>query len=445
MDTHIGLRIGRKRIEAVALKTGAELEITEHVHLELTNDKTLGNALRELSDRFGGMSAGWYVSLPSDEFSFRRLSFPFKNRRAIASAIPFELEGLLPYPSESFVSAHEILSTSEDSATVLACAIRKERIDYYSDALKEAGIEPYIVTPDAVPLSYLFRRIIQPESELSPAIIADVSDSVMLICYTGDAGQLDYHSAEPDERELENFRAACEEKPETVCIGGSEQYRISAAAFDDSWKHTLRDSFTGMVEPDSVLATLALAYLGSSGEKPSLGFVSGGEFFSKLRAGFKLTAAGVALFTILSVGYLFYRNQNQIQTLRETKAEISRVYKAAVPTGRVVKPKFQLKQRLKDLKSVLARAGIGEAGRHDLLWILKLLAERLQSVQGVIVEEILYEEKSVTIKGKAGNFNSVNHIRDLLDAAPAFKSVEVADSRSFPDTQKVSFKMRLKL
>ncbi|MFQ5432756.1 MAG: PilN domain-containing protein, partial [Nitrospinota bacterium] len=263
--------------------------------------------------------------------------------------------------------------------------------------------------------------------------------------YVGDAGQLDYTCAEPDERELENFIAACEEIPETVCVGGGEPYRISSTPLDDTWKSGLRDSFTGPVEPDRVMAVLALALLGGSGKMPGLGFIKESEFYEKLRAGFKLTAAGFALFTLLSVGFLFYRHRTQIHTLRETKAEIGRIYKTAVPTGRLVKPIFQLKQRLKELKGGLARAGFGEAGRRDLLWILKLLSERLQTIKGAKIDEIIYEEKIITIKGKSENFNSVNRIREALEAAPAFKSVEVADSRAFPDTKKVSFKMRLQL
>ena len=445
MDIHIGLRIGRKRIEAVVLKNSGEPELSEHVTLQYSNDKPLVDVLREIAERFDDISARWSLSLPSDEFSFRRLSFPFKNKRAIASAIPFELEGLLPYSSESFVSAHEILTTSEDSATVMACAIRKERLNYYTEVVREAGIEPFIITPDVEPLSYLYRHVLQTEGSLPPALIADVDDTSMLICYIGEGGQIDYNSAEPNDLELEKFIAACEEKPETVCIGGSEPYRISSALYDDSWKTGLRESFSGAVEPESVMATLALALLGSSGEKPGLDFIKETEFYGKLRGGYKFIAAGAALFMILSITFLFYRNQTQIQTLRETKTEIGRIYKAAIPKGRMVKPTFQLKQRLKSAKSAMERAGFGESGRKDLLWILKLLSERLQTVQGAVIEEIIYDEKVVTIKGKVTNFNSVNRIRDLLAAAPTFKSVEVADSRTFPNTKKVSFKMRLQL
>lgn len=445
MDIHIGVRIGRKRIEAVVIKNSGEPELSEHVSLEYTNDKPLVDVLREIAQNFDDLSARWSLSLPSHEFSFRRLSFPFKNRRAIASAVPFELEGLLPYSSDSFVSKHEIVATSDDSATVMACAIRKERLDFYTDAIREAGIDPIILTPDVEPLAYLYRRFLRPDGPARPALMVDVDDTTMLICYTGEAGQLDYYSAEPDERELENFMAGCDEKPETVCIGGSEPYRISLAGHDESWKTRLRNSFSGSIEPERVVAPLALALLGSSGEKPSLDFIKEAEFYGKLRDGFKFIAVSVALFMILSIGFLFYRHQNQNQTLRDTKAEIGRVYKTAIPKGRMVKPNFQLKQRLKSVKSGLERAGFGESGRKDLLWILKLLAERLQAVQGAIIEEIIYEEKFVTIKGKAGNFNSVNRIRDLLDDAPAFKSVEVADSRTFPDTKKVSFKMKLQL
>ena len=445
MDIQIGLRIGRKRIEAVVVKNSAEPELTEHISLDYGDEKPLVGVLREIAGRFDDYSPRWSVSLPSDEFSFRRLSFPFTNKRAIASAVPFEMEGLLPYSSDSFVSKHKIVSTLDDSATVMACAIRKERLDFYTEAIREAGIEPSIVTPDVEPLAYLYYRFLKTDDTASPALIADVDETRMLICYTDEAGLLDYHSGEPDERELKSFLAGCEEKPDVVCIGGSEPHRVSSALFDDSWKSRLRDSFSGSIEPENVMATLALAMLGGSGEKPGFDFKNDAEFYGKLRDSFKFIAAGIALFMILSIGFLSYRHQTQSQTLRETKAEIGKIYKMAIPKGRIVKPNFQLKQKLKSAKSALERAGFGESGRKDLLWILKLLAERLQSVKGAIIEEIIYEEKFVTLKGKAGNFNSVNRIRDLLDGAPAFRSVEVADSRTFPNTKKVTFKMRLQL
>jgi hypothetical protein len=190
---------------------------------------------------------------------------------------------------------------------------------------------------------------------------------------------------------------------------------------------------------------LGLALRGAAGEKQGLNFSREEPLYGKLRAGFRFAAVGMALFLALSVGFLFYRNHVKAETLRETKAEIGRVFKAAIPSGRIVKPNFQLKQRLKELKAALEHAGIGQTGRRDLLWVLKSLSERLTSVRETKLEEIIYEERMVTIKGKTGDFKSVNRIRDILNSMPVFKSVEVADSRAFAETKKVSFKMRLEL
>lgn len=448
MDRIIGLRLGRKRIEAAIMKAGPKGELAEYHSYDCAGEEEMVSSLRELAERLAKTTGGmqWIVGLPTAEFSFRQLSFPFKNKRAIASAVPFELEGLIPYPSESFVSSYIQLPTSDEQTKLLACAIQRERLDFYNEILGKAGITPRVITPDVEALYFLYGRISSADSDQKPpALLVSADEEVMHLCYVGETGWLDYHCSEPSESELERLTDSFAEKPQTVYIGGTKELRTAAESQDNSWKYALRASIGGTVVPDRAMIPLGLAMRGGSGKKHGFNFSEEAELFDKLRAGFKLTAAGLAILIILSFGFLFYRNNVKAEMLRQTKAEIGRVFKIALPSGRMVKPNFQLKQRLKELKASLKRAGIGDAGRLDLLWILKSLAERLPSVKGTILEEIIYDEQMVTIKGKAADFESVNRIRDLLSEIPAFKGVEVADSRSFGDTKKVSFKMRLEL
>ncbi|GMT41824.1 MAG: hypothetical protein IEMM0002_0235 [bacterium] len=450
MPVYVGLRIGSKRIRAVVLKTGGrEPEVIENIATQAGDDESLAAGLRQCAQLFEKHAASWCVGLPSEEFSFRHLTFPFKKRRVVKSAIAFELEPLLPYPVEEMESSHVISSSSSDETRVLACAINRERLDYYRHALKEADIKAQIITPDACALYSLYKKIGVSNGKLEklPTVMACVDEDVMLLCYVGEGGFVDYLSTLPDDNEIERFLAAFDEKPEKVFITGakSADFGLLTTPSDYSWKDSIKKIPGGKLCAEEAVIPLGLALRGMEGTKKVFNFSGDTAHFGKLPKNLRFAAVCAAVILVFGTGFLFFRNHVKSGILSETKLQIHSIFKTALPEVRIVKPAFQLKQQIVEMKKTLKRSGIVGSGRVDILWILKSIAEKMSDDNSTELDEVIYEPGNLTIKGRTEGFESVNKIRDSLANVPVFKNVEVADSHATADGEQVSFKLRVGL
>lgn len=448
MGIFIGMRMGCGRMDTIALKTGGgNMEIIEKMAARFDDDDSMVEGIKEYALRFEQHSVVWCVGLPTEEFSLRHLTFPFRKQKAIRNAIAFTLEPLLPYPAEEMECSYVHISSSGDKTEVLACAIHKERLERYFRMLEKAGIKARLIMPDVSALSAVYKKIgtyVKEGEKMASALLANVDSDTMLLCYEGDNGFVDYLASSPDEGEMERFLATFDEKPETVLIAGEKsadfgRFSVSQTLF---LNNKLKELYAGTMDATDAIIPFGLALRGMDGAKRGFNFSSEAVHFGKLPAKLRPAVVGAAVVLIMGIGFLFYRNHVKSDILMETKAQISSAFKAALPDARAVKPAFQLKQKLKKLKLALKRSGIVGSERVDILWILKSIAEAMPTDAETELDEIVYEPESVIIKGKTNGFESVNRIRDSLTKIPAFKNMEVTDTQSIADGEKVSFKLK---
>lgn len=448
MGIFVGLRISRDRMDAVALKTsGNDKEIIEKVAAKFDDDDSMMDGIREYALRFEQHPVVWCIGLPTEEFSFRHVTFPFRKPKAIRNAIVFTLEPLLPYPAEEVECSYVRISSSGDETKVLACAIQKERLEHYKGILEKAGIKARIITPDVSALYNVYKKIGVSDGEeekTAPTLLANVDNDSMLVCYAGDNGFVDYFASSPDENEMERFLAAFDEKPESILITGEKSlgFKQFPSQQNLSSNENLKAFYGGTMDADDAIIPFGLALHGMEGAKKGFNFSGDAAHFGKFPAKLRPAVVGAAVILILGIGFMFYRNHVKFDILRETKAQTSSAFKAALPDARAVKPAFQLKQRLKELKLALKRSGIVGSERIDILWILKSIAEAMPKGAGTDLDEIIYEPESVIIKGTTESFESVNNIRDSLTKISAFKKIEVTDTQAVADGKQVSFKLK---
>jgi hypothetical protein len=94
------------------------------------------NLQTPLSEKKGLLVSG----LDSDALVFRTSTLPLKGKRRVLAALPFQLEGLLPFPSDQLVAAVALRTKGYTSAAIHATS--KTALHKALDALNAWGIAP---------------------------------------------------------------------------------------------------------------------------------------------------------------------------------------------------------------------------------------------------------------------------------------------------------------
>jgi general secretion pathway protein L len=95
------------------------------------------------------------VSLAGDRVSTRRLSFPFRDRRKIGPAVPFEVDAQVPFDLRDFFVDWEIIGERAGHTEVTATLAPRSEVALLLDTIREAGINPRTVEAEGLVLANL--------------------------------------------------------------------------------------------------------------------------------------------------------------------------------------------------------------------------------------------------------------------------------------------------
>src|SRR2546428_3111671 len=84
--------------------------------------------------------------LPGDAVTHRFLSLPFARSRQLEQTVPFELESQIPFNLEQVLVDFQVVQRTDEGVTVLAVAAPRLTLTEHLDTLKEAGLDPVVVS-----------------------------------------------------------------------------------------------------------------------------------------------------------------------------------------------------------------------------------------------------------------------------------------------------------
>jgi general secretion pathway protein L len=153
----LGLDIGAHSVKAaeVVHTPFRGLEIGQLRTLEIAPGADLAAELREFLRVYELPTDAVVCALPGDRVSSRRLSFPFSDVKRIAQAVPFEVEGQVPFDLEGFLLDWEPVRRHRGATDVMATLARRSEVGTLLEALREAGIEPRVVEAEGLVLANL--------------------------------------------------------------------------------------------------------------------------------------------------------------------------------------------------------------------------------------------------------------------------------------------------
>ena len=123
MKSVLGLDLGSHTIKAVELRqTLRGLEpVQMRVHPRAAPDAPLPELLRRFVRMHQLPTDTIVAAIPGDRVSVRRMEFPFRDRRRLAAAVPFEVEGETPFDLDDVFVDWELIGGDRNHSELAVC------------------------------------------------------------------------------------------------------------------------------------------------------------------------------------------------------------------------------------------------------------------------------------------------------------------------------------
>jgi general secretion pathway protein L len=180
----LGLDLGSHTLKAVELRQ--TLRGLEPVQLRVHPRSDPETPLAEVLQRFLRMhqlpTDHVACALPSDRLSSRRLEFPFRDRKRLTPAVPFEVEGQIPFDLDDVIIDWEIVGGERNHAEVAATLAPRREVSALLAGLQEAKCDPRVVEAEGLVLGNLVHFFDLPGTRL----LVDVGHRKTTLCLLRD-------------------------------------------------------------------------------------------------------------------------------------------------------------------------------------------------------------------------------------------------------------------
>jgi general secretion pathway protein L len=180
MKNVLGLDLGSHSIKGVELRqTLRGLEPVQlRLHPRVDADAPLDEVLRRFLRLHHLPTEHVVTAIPGDRLSSRRLQFPFRDRKKLNQAVPFEVEGEIPFDIEDVLVDWELVGGERSQATVNACIAQRKHVSELLLQLRGANCEPRILEAEGFLLSNLTALFDLPGTRL----LADLGHRKTTLC-----------------------------------------------------------------------------------------------------------------------------------------------------------------------------------------------------------------------------------------------------------------------
>lgn len=185
------IEIANDAVRIAVVKTGSRLpKVLEMVEVTLSGldgealHATQVTAVREAIGKLNSPPQEYVLSIPATWSIIRLLTVPFRAKRKVMSAAPFELEPFLAIPIEDLVVDFFINRTANGQSEVLAIAVQRNALDEQLAILDEAGIAVEGAILDAISMTALWCAV-RRETSGTHAIVHLLEHESILVIIEG--------------------------------------------------------------------------------------------------------------------------------------------------------------------------------------------------------------------------------------------------------------------
>jgi type II secretion system protein L len=488
----LGLDVNENSVTAVQVLSGLKgYQVTACAQVIIEEDGGLEGALKGLFKQMDLKSDTYLTSIPAENASYRNLQMPFKEPKKIRQTLPFEIETVVPFPSENLVVDFTIVERADESE-VLGVSVKKAYLAEYLSQLQACGIDPDVLDIRCVPtVSWLLKQEETPDNGLLLEIGAKrnlmilflkrhialirtfAADGVAPASADSDVTHNGADDLAPEDIES-RLRTFCtdvqntmhafawqikkEIRPEKIFFTGPAalypetgdllkgflDIPVEQVDLRGNKKVRLESSVAKVWNPGLMDNALALAL---RDDKQGQGFNFRKDAFevkkhySALKAWIRKAALFlIVIFSLLAVdlGTDYYLLKKRYTALDQN---IKAIYRKTFPEAkRIVDPVQQMRVKIKEMKN---SARPGAKANQGILQVLRDISQRVPKSTDMNVMRLVVDPETVRMSGDTDTFNAVDTIKNRLEPSAYFSAVTITSANLDRTGKRVQFEIKL--
>jgi len=158
--TRVGLDIGNYNLKVAEIEREKDsFKIVNAIVQDIRQVKNIPEAINKVFKKEGISSKKVNISISGEDVVARYLSLPNMTDAELKKAMTFELEDHIPFRPEEVYTDYYVLgeeANSKNKIMVFLVATKKELVDERVRLVREAGLEPQVITTDALAIKNAF-------------------------------------------------------------------------------------------------------------------------------------------------------------------------------------------------------------------------------------------------------------------------------------------------
>jgi general secretion pathway protein L len=474
-----GLDIGSTGIKAVEVtRTLRGFRVSNHGLFPLPakekgdHRERVLQALRQVLPKLEDRGEGLVYSFPSRQTMIHRIPLPFADRKKNRQVVKYEVEPLLPLAADQVIVDFYSPGKNSGQEKTLVFAVRKGDLGDHLALLKEAGLDPESVVPEALALFALARTL--GKTSAGGGALLDLGDEkATLVLWQNDrlvlARSIPLAVSAGQQPAAHDLSRLAEEVRRTLLSAGygpenrmvEEIFLTGGNSLPPGVEKDLADLLPAPVSPldleevsgevpkeirPALAVALGAALGGAAGEEVNLRreeFASS-QKAQRARGRMKILVSYAAILAVLGVTAFVLNYSLKERRYQGLRTEIRKEFTQALPeVKRVVNELQQMKARVQEERLKLAALG-GGGGSGSPLEILRGLSMVVDPSMKVRVTELVIDPEAVEVNGEADSFDTVNQLKSRLERSPGFKEVQLKTARASSLENVVEFKLQMK-
>ena len=363
---------------------------------------------------------------------FRKLSFPFSQKRNISMVLPNELENLLPRGIGEFVVSWNFALREKEKSEVDVVALDRNFYETWLTFAKKYRFS-LSITIDSFLLFNVFRKKIPGKSyaflyaDHKYLLLNLVENGLLSNCYSSI-----YHNESELSSHLGHFIAIIKKYDYPVYLYGDKNVFES---------HSVEGNYAECPEVPSgedtcfMLPDIALYNPGEFISLKFKSFGSGTFLFSLPAIVLALCVAGICIYMISP----YFRIPGERRYVENLKREMIQVFKKTCPAvSRVIDPLSQIKEKLKSVSHDEYRG----PARVKVLKTLSILVGVIPENLNIEVVNITMNGETLFVAGKVEDLKGLDKFKTSIENTKLFSNVKIGNI-SFDAGKRVEFDIRV--
>jgi len=342
--------------------------------------------------------------VPSSAVLLTFAKVPTQNKQRMLNAIPFALEEELATDVENL---HFALGQVDESGAVPVAVVDRELMEQWQTSFRDAGLVPDIVIPDVFALpneAQAWNLLV----ESNTALLRTGEQSGVAFDAENLGFILPLLLKQNQENQPESIEVWQDEESSDLLPLNADEVEVKS--------HANSQGVLGLVSKGNIDTSKAINLL--------QGAFSRSEQIGKYLRPWRLAASLLAVWFCISLADAVMQSSKLEAQSLALKAEAEQIYRKTFPEAKkVVKPKVQMQQKLREL------AAGGDTGGVTFMRLLSDSGEVFRKTNGLILRSVRYKNATLDVDLELPNLQTLDQLKQNLTALETL-SVEIQSAAS---------------